>query len=57
MDNLLLKLYQSSKTVLTTKEIVLPWKENNKNNLKSKGSRLAKVTMIYYFYANQSKNF
>ncbi|MCK5510294.1 hypothetical protein KAI65_01965 [Candidatus Parcubacteria bacterium] len=36
MDNLLLKLYQSSKTVLTTKEIALLWKESNKNNLKSK---------------------
>lgn len=36
MDNLLLKLYQSSKTVLTTKEIALLWGERNKNNLKSK---------------------
>lgn len=36
MDNLLLKLYQSPKTVLTTKEIALLWKERNKNNLKSK---------------------
>ncbi len=36
MDNLLLKLYQSSKTVLTTKEIALLWQERNKNNLKSK---------------------
>ena len=36
MDNLLLKLYQSPKTVLTTKEIALLWEERNKNNLKSK---------------------
>ncbi|MEA2088253.1 MAG: type IV toxin-antitoxin system AbiEi family antitoxin domain-containing protein [Patescibacteria group bacterium] len=36
MDNLLLKLYQSSKTILTTKEIALLWKERNKDNLKSK---------------------
>lgn len=36
MDNILLKLYQSPKTILTTKEIALLWKERNKNNLKSK---------------------
>lgn len=36
MDNLLLKLYKSPKTVLTTKEIALLWQEKNKNNLKSK---------------------
>ena len=43
MDNLLLKLYQSPKTVLTTKEIALLWKERNKNNLKSK---------IFYYVKN-----
>ena len=42
MDNLLLKLYQSPKTVLTTKEIALLWKERNKNNLKSKISYYVK---------------
>lgn len=36
MDNLLVKLYQSPKTILTTKEIALLWREKNKNNLKSK---------------------
>ena len=36
MDNLLIKLYQSSKTILTTNEIALLWREKNKNNLKSK---------------------
>jgi len=36
MDNLLLKLYQSYRTVLTIKEIALLWEETNKNNLKSK---------------------
>jgi len=36
MDNLLVKLYQSPKTILTAKEIALLWREKNKNNLKSK---------------------
>jgi predicted transcriptional regulator of viral defense system len=36
MDNLLVKLYQSPKTILTTKDIALLWREKNKNNLKSK---------------------
>ena len=38
----MLKLYQSPKTVLTTKEIALLWKERNKNNLKSKISYYVK---------------
>lgn len=36
MDNLLVKAYQSTKTVLTTKDLALIWKENNSNNLKAK---------------------
>ena len=36
MDNLLVKLYQSSKTVLTSKDIALLWREKDRNNLKSK---------------------
>jgi len=36
MDNLIAKIYGSSKTVFNTKDIALIWEENNKNNLKSK---------------------
>ncbi len=36
MDSLLAKLYQSSKTVLTTKDLALIWEETNPSNLKSK---------------------
>ena len=36
MDNSLLKLYQSPKTVLTSKDIAILWREKDKNNLKSK---------------------
>ena len=36
MDNLIAKLYQSSKTVLTTKDLALIWEETNQNNLKAK---------------------
>lgn len=36
MDNLIAKLYQSPKTVLTNKDLALIWQETNKNNLKSK---------------------
>lgn len=36
MDSLLTKLYQSSKTVLTTKDLALIWEETNPSNLKSK---------------------
>jgi predicted transcriptional regulator of viral defense system len=36
MDSLLAKLYQSSKTVLTTKDLALIWEETNSANLKSK---------------------
>lgn len=36
MDNILLKLYKSSKTILTTKDIALLWGETNKYNLNAK---------------------
>lgn len=36
MDNLIAKLYQSPKTILTNKDLALIWQETNKNNLKSK---------------------
>lgn len=40
MDNLIAKLYQSTKTILTNKDISLIWQETNQNNLKAK---------IYYY--------
>ena len=42
MDNLIAKIYGSSKTVFNTKDIALIWGENNKNNLKSKISYYVK---------------
>lgn len=36
MDNLIAKLYQSPKTILTNKDLALIWQETNQNNLKSK---------------------
>ncbi len=36
MDNLIAKLYQSQKTVLTAKDIALIWQETNQPNLKAK---------------------
>lgn len=36
MDNLIAKLYQSSKTVLTIKDIALIWEETNSARLKAK---------------------
>ncbi len=36
MDNLIAKLYQSPKTILTNKDLALIWEETNRNNLKSK---------------------
>ncbi|MBU3905384.1 MAG: hypothetical protein KJ906_04530 [Nanoarchaeota archaeon] len=42
MDSLIAKLYQSSKTIFTNKDIALAWKETNENNLKSKISYYVK---------------
>ncbi|MFH1225784.1 MAG: hypothetical protein V1684_00655 [bacterium] len=36
MDSLTAKLYQSSKTILTNKDLALIWQETNSNNLKAK---------------------
>ncbi len=36
MDNLIAKLYQSSKTILSNKDLSLIWNETNQNNLKAK---------------------
>lgn len=36
MDNLIAKLYQSPKTILTNKDLALVWEETNLNNLKAK---------------------
>jgi predicted transcriptional regulator of viral defense system len=36
MDNLIAKLYQSPKTILTSKDLALIWGEANQNNLKAK---------------------
>lgn len=36
MDNLIAKIYQSSKTILTNKDLALIWQENDSNNLNSK---------------------
>ncbi|MBU0636873.1 hypothetical protein KKH16_01530 [Patescibacteria group bacterium] len=41
-DNLIAKLYESPKTILTTKDIALIWKETNKVNLLSKIKYYAK---------------
>lgn len=42
MDNLIAKLYQSSKTVFSNKELALIWDETNPNNLKAKVAYYAK---------------
>lgn len=36
MDSLIAKLYQSSKSILTSKDLALVWEENDQNNLKAK---------------------
>lgn len=36
MDNVVARLYQSPKTVLTNKDLALIWEETNANNLKAK---------------------
>jgi len=45
MDNSLVKLFQSSKTVFTSKELALIWNEASANNLKAK---------IYYYVKSKS---
>lgn len=36
MDSLIAKLYQSSKTILTNKDLALIWRENDRKNLNAK---------------------
>lgn len=42
MDNLVAKLYQTPKTILTNKDLALIWQESNPNNLKAKISYYVK---------------
>jgi predicted transcriptional regulator of viral defense system len=42
MDSLIAKLYQSSKTILTNKDLALIWQENDKNNLNAKAAYYVK---------------
>ncbi len=42
MDSLILKLYQSAKTILTNKDLALIWQENNKKTLYAKTAYYAK---------------
>ena len=42
MENLVAKLYQSSKTIFTNKDLALIWEETNPDNLKAKISYYAK---------------
>jgi hypothetical protein len=42
MDNLVAKLYQSPKTVLTNKDLALLWEESNQDNLYAKTSYYVK---------------
>ena len=46
MDNLVAKLYQSSKTILTTKDLALVWEETNPVNLKNKIAYYAKQGVL-----------
>jgi len=43
MDNLIAKLYKSTKTVINTKDLALIWEEINVNNLKAKMSYYVKT--------------
>ncbi|MDO8490120.1 MAG: hypothetical protein Q7S47_01745 [bacterium] len=46
MDNLIAKLYQSPKTILTTKDLALIWQENDKNNLNAKSAYYVKRGLL-----------
>ncbi len=46
MDNLIAKLYQSPKTIITTKDLALLWGETNAINLKSKIGYYAKQGVL-----------
>lgn len=46
MDSLIAKLFQSSKTVLTNKDLALIWQENDQNNLNAKTAYYAKQKIL-----------
>ena len=46
MDNLIAKLYQSPKTILTNKDLALVWEETNLNNLKAKTAYYVKQGVL-----------
>jgi predicted transcriptional regulator of viral defense system len=46
MDNLIVKLYQSTKTILTNKDLALIWGESNKFNLNAKISYYVKQGIL-----------
>jgi predicted transcriptional regulator of viral defense system len=46
MDNLIAKLYKSTKTVLSNKDLALIWEENNKDKLKNKISYYVKKGVL-----------
>lgn len=46
MDNLTAKLYQSSQTVFTNKDLAIIWNETNSDNLKSKISYYVKTGVL-----------
>ena len=47
MDNLVAKLYQSNKTILTNEELSLLWRENEKGNLNSKIAYYVKKKALF----------
>lgn len=46
MDSLAAKLYQSTKTIFTNKDLALIWDENNKNNLNAKIAYYVKQNVL-----------
>ncbi len=46
MDNQIAKIYKSSKTIFSNKDLALLWQENNANNLKAKSSYYARKNIL-----------
>ena len=46
MDSLTAELYQSTKTILTNKDLALIWEENDKNNLNAKSAYYVKQKVL-----------
>jgi len=59
MDNLVAKLYQTSKTILTNKDLALIWEETSPNNLKAKTAYYVKqgalIRLIRGVFAKDKK--